>query len=170
MRWDATQPALVLDVYKSDIDEAGNLIKRAEKEETIIPKWKTENGVKVLDNDAKDTKRINTVSDLIMNQLIIILPDKKRSLEDYINGGYRYFKTKAGSLVRAEMSGSNVAFQGGYQIENNEAVTSVKMYPKDNGYSYEVNSSAILGAQNTLYTTLAAHTEFSAFRNLLERS
>ncbi len=168
MRWDATQPALVLDVYKSDIDEAGNLIKRAEKEETIIPKWKTENGVKVLDNDAKDTKRINTVSDLIMNQLIIILPDKKRSLEDYINGGYRYFKTKAGSLVRAEMSGSNVSFQGGYQIENNEAVTSVKMYPKDNGYSYEVNSSTILGAQNTLYTTLAAHTEFSAFRNLLE--
>jgi hypothetical protein len=105
---------------------------------------------------------------MIMNQLIIILPDKKRSLEDYIKGGYRYFKTESGSLVRAEMSGSNVAFQGGYQIEKNEAITSVKMYPKDNGYSYEIHSNTLLGAENTLYTTLAAHTEFSAFRTLLE--
>lgn len=159
VRYDETEKKLVLDEYLSDIDENGNLVKRAEKEGTIIPGTSDE---------AVPNKRIATFSDMIMNQLIIILPDKKRSLEDYIKGGYRYFKTKSGSLVRAEMSGSNVAFQGGYQIEKNEAITSVKMYPKDNGYSYEIHSNTLLGAENTLYTTLAAHTEFSAFRTLLE--
>ena len=159
VRYDETEKNLVLDEYLSDIDENGNLVKRAEKEGTIIP---------AKSDDAVPNKRIATFSDMIMNQLIIILPDKKRSLEDYIKGGYRYFKTKSGSLVRAEMSGSNVAFQGGYQIEKNEAITSVKMYPKDNGYSYEIHSNTLLGAENTLYTTLAAHTEFSAFRTLLE--
>jgi len=160
VRYDETEKNLVLDEYLSDIDENGNLVKRAEKEGTIIPSKKSD--------DEIPNKRIATFSDMIMNQLIIILPDKKRSLEDYIKGGYRYFKTKSGSLVRAEMSGSNVAFQGGYQIEKNEAITSVKMYPKDNGYSYEIHSNTLLGAENTLYTTLAAHTEFSAFRTLLE--
>lgn len=159
VRYDETEKKLVLDEYLSDIDENGNLVKRAEKEGTIIPGTSDE---------AVPNKRIATFSDMIMNQLIIILPDKTRSLEDYIKGGYRYFKTKSGSLVRAEMSGSNVAFQGGYQIEKNEAITSVKMYPKDNGYSYEIHSNTLLGAENTLYTTLAAHTEFSAFRTLLE--
>ena len=159
VRYDETEKNLVLDEYLSDIDENGNLVKRAEKEGTIIPGKS---------DDAVPNKRIATFSDMIMNQLIIILPDKTRSLEDYIKGGYRYFKTKSGSLVRAEMSGSNVAFQGGYQIEKNEAITSVKMYPKDNGYSYEIHSNTLLGAENTLYTTLAAHTEFSAFRTLLE--
>ena len=159
LRYDETLKKMVLDEYLGDYDETGNLIKRADKEGTITPSSNEE---------SIPNKRIASFSDMIMNQLIIILPDKKRSLEDYINGGYRFFKTKAGSLVRAEMSGSNVAFQGGYQIENNEAVTSVKMYPKDNGYSYEINSNTLLGAQNSLYTTLAAHTEFSAFRTLLE--
>lgn len=164
LRWDDTENALVLDEYKSDVDADGNLIKRADKEGTIVPKKK--NGA--IDEDATETKRINSISDMIMNQLIIILPDKTRSLEDYIKAGYRYFKTKSGSLTRAEMAGNDVAFQGGYQIEQNEMITSAKMYPKDNGYSYEINTNTLLGAQNTLYTTLNAHPEFSAFSNLLE--
>ena len=114
------------------------------------------------------TNVINKLFDSMMDQLIIVIPDKSKSLEDYVRDGYNYFKTKGGSIVKASLVNGTVAFQGGWQMEHNRDIMSEGEYVKTNGKSYMVTSQVPMGAQNTVYTTLQAHPEFSSFLAILD--
>ncbi len=111
---------------------------------------------------------INKLFDSMMDQLIIVIPDQSKTLEDYIAEGYHYFKTKGGSIVKASIVDGTVAFQGGWQMEHNRDILSTGEYVKTNGKSYMVSSQVPMGAQNTVYTTLQAHPEFSSFLTILD--
>ena len=113
---------------------------------------------------------INTMLDQLMDQLIIVIPDKSMTLEDYVAQGYHYFKTKGGSMIRATRgSDGRLAFEGGWQIEHNhKTITNTEVYPKVNGQSYQLESGVPLGAQKSLYITLKEHQEYQDFLNLLE--
>lgn len=114
------------------------------------------------------TALINKLFDSMMDQLIIVIPDQTKTLEDYIREGYHYFKTKGGSIVKASIVDGTLAFQGGWQMEHNRDIMATGEYVKDNGKSYTVYSQVPMGAQNTVYTTLQAHPEFSSFLTILE--
>ena len=113
---------------------------------------------------------INTMLDQLLDQLIIVIPDKTKTLEDYVAEGYNYFKTKGGSMTRVTR-GSNgfLQFEGGWQMEHNHnTIPSTERYPKVNGVSYQLEEQVPLGAQASLYMTLKAHSEYQSFLNLLE--
>ena len=112
---------------------------------------------------------INTMLDQLMDQLIIVIPDKTKTLEDYVNEGYRYFKSKGGSMVRVTKGADGkLAFEGGFQMEHGgKAIPSSERYPKVNGVSYQIDTNIPLGAEKSLYVTLQEHPEYSAFLNLL---
>ena len=113
---------------------------------------------------------IATLFDQMMNQLIIVIPDKSRTLEDYVSDGYNYFKTKGGSTVRVTRGpDGNMAFEGGWQMEHNhKTIPATQVYDKVNGRSYQVESQVPMGATKSLYLTLQEHPEYAAFLNLLE--
>ena len=111
---------------------------------------------------------INKLFDSMMDQLIIVVPDKSKTIEDYIREGYSYFKTKGGSIVKASFVDGNLSFQGGWQMEHNNFIPSTGEYTKDNGKSYTVKSQVPMGAQNTVYKTLQDNAEFSSFLAMLD--
>jgi hypothetical protein len=120
---------------------------------------------------------INTMLDQLMDQLIIVIPDKSMTLEDYISAGYTYFKTKGGSMIRATKGADGqLAFEGGFQMEHGgKTIASSMRYPKVNGVSYQLDtvpgdrsSKLPMGAEKSLYMMLKAHPEYQNFLNLLE--
>ena len=113
---------------------------------------------------------INTLFDQMLNQLIIVIPDKTKTIEDYIAEGYTYFKTKGGMMVRATKGADgNVQFEGGYQMEHNgRGIPSTERYTKVNGVSYQLEEQVPMGAEKSLYITLKEHQEYQNFLNLLE--
>lgn len=120
---------------------------------------------------------INTMLDQLMDQLIIVIPDKSMTLEDYINAGYTYFKSKGGSMTRVTKGADGqLAFEGGFQMEHGgNAIASSMRYPKVNGVSYQLDtvpgdrsSKLPMGAEKSLYIMLKEHPEYQNFRNLLE--
>jgi len=113
---------------------------------------------------------INTMLDQLLDQLIIVVPDKSMTLDDYVNSGYNYFKTKGGAMIHVTRgTDGQLAFEGGWQIEhNNRIIPNTQVYPKVNGNSYQLEAGVPLGAQKSLYITLREHPEYSAFQNLLE--
>ena len=113
---------------------------------------------------------INTMFDQMLNQLIIVIPDKSMTIENYIDAGYNYFKTKGGSMIRATKGADgNLVLEGGWQIEHNhKAIPATERYNKVNGVSYQVENQVPMGAENSVYTTLKAHPEYQNFLNLLE--
>ncbi|MCR4602858.1 MAG: fasciclin domain-containing protein [Prevotella sp.] len=113
---------------------------------------------------------INTMLDQLMDQLIIVIPDKSMTLEDYVAAGYHYFKTKGGSMIRVTMGDNGqLAFEGGFQMEHNGLkIASSKRYPKTNGVSYQLDDLVPMGAEKSLYLTLKDHSEYQNFLNLLE--
>jgi hypothetical protein len=113
---------------------------------------------------------INTMLDQLLDQLIIVVPDKSMTLDDYVNSGYNYFKTKGGAMIHVTRgTDGQLAFEGGWQIEhNNRIIPNTQVYPKVNGNSYQLETGVPLGAQKSLYITLREHPEYSAFQNLLE--
>ncbi len=115
-------------------------------------------------------KVIETMFDGLMDQLIIVIPDKTKTVEDYVAEGYHFFKTKGGSMIYAEKNAQDsLVFLGGWQLEHNKrGITSVESYPKANGTSYQLESQVPMGSQKSLYMTVRNHSEFNAFRNLLE--
>ena len=152
-RWDLVSKSVKASRYEAQVDADGNII-RVSKD----PKQKS-----VADNV------INTVFDGMMDQLIIVIPDKSMTVEDYVKAGYNYFKTKGGAIVRASYVGDSLCFEGGWQMEHkNSKVASVERYDKLNGNSYQLESQCPMGAQNTVYLTLKNNTEFKSFLNLLE--
>jgi len=113
---------------------------------------------------------INTMLDQLMDQLIIVIPDKSKTLEDYISEGYTFFKTKGGSMTRVTRnSEGQLCFEGGWQTEHNSCtLPATVVYPKDNGRSYQLECGLPMGAQKSIYMTMKEHSEYQNFLNLLE--
>jgi hypothetical protein len=106
-----------------------------------------------------------------MDQLIIVIPDKTMTLEQYVDQGYSLFKTKGGSLIKA-VKGDNgeLAFMGGWQMEHNRPLATTVSFDKSNGRSYQLDYQMPLTTQKSLYMTLREHEEYSGFLQLLENS
>ena len=113
---------------------------------------------------------IATMLDQLMDQLIIVIPDKTKTLEDYVTEGYNYFKTKGGSMIRVTRnSAGELCFEGGWQMEHNHrTLPTAEVYVKDNGQSYQLETGLPMGAQKSLYMTMKEHPEYQSFLNLLE--
>ena len=113
---------------------------------------------------------INTMLDQLMDQLIIVMPDKSKTVEDYVAEGYNYFKSRGGSMVRVTKNAAGqLCFEGGWQMEHNHRlIPSTERYQKENGVSYQLDAELPLGAQRSLYMTLREHDEYKSFMNLLE--
>ena len=116
------------------------------------------------------TNVIEKLFDVMMDQLIIVIPDKSMTLENYVSQGYQYFKTKGGSMIRVtKQADGSMGFEGGWQMEhNNCAVPSTQVYEKVNGRSYQVENQVPMAAQKSFYLTLKERPEYSAFLHLLE--
>lgn len=152
-RWDLTTKSVKARRYEAQVDADGNITKVV-----ATPKQQS-----VADNV------INTVFDGMMDQLIIVIPDKSMTVEDYVKAGYNYFKTKGGAIIRASFVGDSLCFEGGWQMEHNgRKITSVQRYDKQNGNSYQLESQCPMGAQNSVYLTLKNNSEFQSFFNLLK--
>lgn len=133
--------------YNVTVDENGNIEKGARTE------------LKVNQSVIKD--RLTR----LMDDLIII---------GNVQDGYEYYKTKGGSLIRVgKTDDGRIAFMGGWQIEHNNKLLPTNedaIYKKVNGYSYGLEDQMPLGAQNSVFSTLKAHDEFSEFYDLLAGS
>lgn len=140
--------------YSTQIDSKGNITPVTDR---------------VLQSEVGATP-INTMLDALMDQLIIVIPDKSQTIESYVDAGYHYFKTKGGSMIRATRTATGqLAFEGGWQIEHNDrAIVATQDYEKTNGTSYQLEDQVPMGAQNSVYLTLKAHPEYSGFLSLLE--
>ena len=107
----------------------------------------------------------------LMDQLIIVIPEKGMSLEKYVEQGYSLFKTKGGTLLRVTKgSNGNLAFEGGWQMEHNsKKLEASEVFEKSNGNgrSYLLNEQMPLGAQKSLNMTLQEHPEYSAFQKVI---
>ena len=139
--------------YEVLVDENGNM------EETSTPTRTVTNNV-VLD-----------VLENMLDQLIIVIPDTTKTIETYVDEGYNYFLTKGGAMTRVirDPETQNLAFQGGWQMEhNNAAVVSTQTYVKTNGKAYQLETGVPMGAEKSVYLTLQETPEFSAFLKLLE--
>ncbi len=138
--------------YEVLVDEDGNW------EQTSTPSRTVANNV-VLD-----------ALENMLDQLIIVIPDTTKTIEDYVSEGYNYFLTKGGSMTRVVRGADgNLAFQGGWQIEhNNTAVPSTQTYKKTNGRAYQLETGVPMGAEMSVYLTLQQTPEYAAFLNLLE--
>lgn len=115
---------------------------------------------------------INSLLEPMVDYLIIVIPDpnKVMTLEDYIDQGYQYFKTKGGGLLRVTRAADgNLAFEGGWQIEHNHRqITATQAYTKVNGVSYEIEDQVPMPSQKSFYLTLKEHDEYEGFLELLE--
>ena len=136
--------------YTSTVDENGNIIKGEQKSSSV------------------NSSVLNKLYDSMMDQMIIVIPDKTKTLEQYVSDGYKFFKTKGGSLIKVSSVDGKLAFQGGWQLEHNVNIPAQKDYVKDNGKSYEINTMPPMGAQKTVYLTLKEHSEFSEFLTYME--
>jgi len=150
--YDKTTKLMKASRYAGSVDDDGNIEKTSAKPtQAEMP-----------------SNTINKLFDSMMDQLIIVIPDKSMTVEDYIRDGYNYFKTKGGSMVKASFENGNLVFQGGWQLEHNNTIPTTAQYVKDNGKSYIVETQSPMGAQNSVYMTLHKYPEFSGFLGLLE--
>lgn len=92
-----------------------------------------------------------------------------------VEDGHTYYQTKGGSVVKVNNGPAGAAgmtVQGGWQIEQGESVPVLQVYDQSlegNGKSY-ILGKPIQTARKSVYDILSEHTEFSAFRTLLQRS
>ena len=129
-------------------------------------------------NITKDEPYSGTVAQNITNPLfesmidgmIVVMPDKSKTIEDYVNDGCQYFKTKGGSLIRATKGADGrLQFEGGWQIQHNHRTIPVEeTYVKINGVSYELEEMIPMPSEMSFYMTLRQHEEYQTFLELLE--
>ena len=136
--------------YEATVDDFGDIMKGEVKETSV------------------DGTLLNKLYDDMMNQLIIIIPDKTKNLEQYVAEGYSFFKTKGGNLIKVSKLGNDLMFQGGWQIEHDVFIPAVQDYDKKNGKSYQVDLQAPMGAQKSVYLTMVDEPQFSGFLKLLQ--
>lgn len=159
-KYDQVKKSVVAARYEGLVDANGNITKGTRKQTEI--------------SQGSKPNVISRLFDAMMDQLIVVIPDpaKTMKIEDYLDAGYNYFKTKGGALIRASYKGGNrdsLAFEGGWQIEhNNRLITAVQKYDKDNGRSYQLDSQVPMGAQTSLYLLLKKYPEFSSFLELVQ--
>ncbi len=98
----------------------------------------------------------NRFEDLLDNHIII---------EPY-QEGKKYYKTKGNTFVRVDgiEPGSQVA--GSMQATNGQPLTVQTKYPMENGHALVIDG-ALMGTNNSVAMTLAAHDEFSEFLAIL---
>lgn len=120
-----------------------------------------------LDRDIVDTQ----LKDL-MDQLIIVIPDKSKTLEDYIDAGYNLFKSKGGTILRVTKGDNgNLSFEGAWQMEHNShKIEATEMFQKDNGRSYVIEDQVPMGSRKSVYQMLREHDEYAGFLSLLQSS
>ena len=98
-RYDKTKPAasrVQASRYACTIDADGNITKGDRTQ------------VEVASNV------INTMLDQLLDQLIIVIPDKSMTMDDYVDQGYHYFKSKGGSMIRVSKNAAGqLCFEGG---------------------------------------------------------
>ena len=64
----------------------------------------------------------------------------------------------------------NLVFEGGWQMEHpGSGVHATQVYQKNNGRSYQVESSVPMRAETSVYLTLKGNPEFQEFLNLICR-
>ena len=138
--------------YKSTIDENGNVVLGDPYPAAVA------------------ANVINSLFETMIDGLIIVIPDKSKTIEDYVDAGYNYFKTKGGGLLRATRgSDGTLNFQGGWQIEHQDRMIPVtQTYNKINGVSYQIENMVPMPSQKSFYITLQEHEEFTSFLELLE--
>jgi uncharacterized surface protein with fasciclin (FAS1) repeats len=112
----------------------------------------------------------------------IILNYLKDILESHIvtgnvEDGHKYYRAKNGSeiLVEGVDGGAGVmTVAGSYQInETQTPITISKIYDQTNGgngKTYVLDGEPIMGTRQTVHDILMAHTEFSKFNELMEKS
>ena len=139
--------------YKGTVDAAGNITKDELYPATVAhnitnPLWRS-----------------------FVDGLIIVIPDKSKTLENYVDEGYQYFKTKGGSIIRATKGADGkMLFEGGWQIQHgHRTIPAVEKYNKDNGVSYQLEEMAPMASEKSFYITLKEHPEqYQTFLELLE--
>ncbi len=137
--------------YEATVDDFGDITKGGVKETNV------------------DGTLLNKLYDDMMNQLTIIIPDKKKTLEQYVAEGYSFFKTKGGNLIKVSKLGSDLMFQGGWQMEHDVFIPTVgDPYEKKNGKSYQVDLQTPMGAQKSVYLNLVDEPQFSAFLKIMQ--
>ena len=121
------------------------------------------------DRTAVAANIMNPLMEALIDAMIIVIPDKTMTLEDYVSAGYNFFKTKGGSILHAvKGDNGNLAFQGGWQIEHNRQIPVTMTYEKVNGISYQIEENVPLPSQKSFYITLQEHPEYQTFLELLE--
>jgi len=137
--------------YDTNVDENGNIVKTGS-----VVKGQLTSDV------------INTMVEDMMNQLIIVLADKTKNLDDYVDAGYTMFKTKGGTMLRITRGDDGrLNIQGGWQMEYGRKEPVVESFTKVNGRSYLLDSQMPLSTKKSLYMTLMEHDEYSGFKKLL---
>ena len=142
--------------YNCTVDANGNISKGIQTEANV-------------DRD-RSYGVIEKMFDDLVDQLIIVIPDKTKTLEQYVEEGYSLFKTKGGTLLRVTKSDNgNLAFEGGWQMSHNhKKLVAEQVFQKTNGQSYLLTEQMPLATQKSLYMTLKEHPEYEGFLNLLE--
>jgi len=138
--------------YSATVDADGNITRGTRTQESVA---------------------LNVVEKMLtdmLDQLIIVIPDKSKNLEQYVAEGYNFFKTKGGTLLYVtDAGGGQLAFEGGWQMgRNHKKLVATEMFQKTNGRSYLLDTQMPLGAEKSLYMTLQEHEEYAGFLNLLE--
>jgi len=112
----------------------------------------------------------NPLFESMIDGMIVVIPDKSKTIEDYVSDGYQYFKTKGGSLIRATKGADGkLLFEGGWQIQHNHRTIPVtETYNKVNGVSYQLEEMVPMPSEMSFYMTLKQHEEFTSFLELLE--
>ena len=112
----------------------------------------------------------NPLFESMIDGMIVVVPDKSKTIEDYVSDGYQYFKTKGGSLIRATKGADGrLLFEGGWQIQHNHRTIPVtETYNKVNGVSYQLEEMVPMPSEMSFYMTLKQHEEFTSFLELLE--
>ena len=118
------------------------------------------------------TATMRNMLENLLNQYIIVIPDpnKEMTIEDYVDQGYNYFLTRAGSMIRITRGASgNLLIEGGWQMEGRQKPIEVtETYQKVNGRSYQMESALPLPTTKSLSMILDEHEEFRAFRQLVK--
>ena len=129
--------------------------------------YDTETG-EVLDSigEASYSQITNRLEDILNTHIVI------GDVED----GNTFYRTKGGSMVKvanAAAGRNGMTVQGGYQIENGNALPVTNVYDESyegNGKTYIIEEEPIMTARKSVFDILNEHDEFSAFRDLLQSS
>jgi uncharacterized surface protein with fasciclin (FAS1) repeats len=83
-----------------------------------------------------------------------------------VNATDKYFLTKGNDIIKVDGSGSSMVVKGAGDMDKNTQCNVTNVFQQDNGTTYFIDKQ-IQPSLRSVYKSLAAHPEFSAFFNLL---